>query len=142
MSKYLPLGTAVTIGSVDIGALMSVNLPDQTRGEAETTDTDSTARTFIAGLRDSGSINLTMRHDPDDAGQDALYTNYNATGAAAIEEIVITLPDTATSGSTVKTYTFDGFVSAAPSGDLAMTDDATAEVTATIRIAGPVTIAG
>jgi len=39
MSKYLPHGTTVTIGSVAIGGLISVGVPDRSRGEAETTDT-------------------------------------------------------------------------------------------------------
>ena len=82
-----------------------------------------------------------MRHDPDDAGQIALETNYNAGQVAAIEEFIITLPNAATTGSGSQTYTFDGFVSAPLAGDLPLTDDTAAEQTATIKITGPVTIA-
>ncbi|KKL63125.1 hypothetical protein LCGC14_2178260, partial [marine sediment metagenome] len=97
--------------------------------------------TYIAGLREGGSVELTFRHDPDDTGQVALETNFDANGAAAVEEIVITLPAAATSGSVARTYTFDGFVTTPPTGDLGLVDDAAAEQTATIKVASPVTVA-
>ncbi len=141
MSKYLPHGTSISIGSVDIGGLVSVSLPDRSRGEAETTDTDSDFdRAYIPGLRETGQVAITVRHDPDDAGQIALETNYNAGQVAAVEEFVITLPDAASLATGSQTYTFDGFVSAPLAGDLPLTDDTAAEQTATIKITGPVQI--
>ncbi len=142
MSKYLPHGTTVSIGSVPVGGLVSVGVPDRSRGEAETTDTDSGFdRSYIAGLREGGVVELTFRHDPDDAGQVALETNYDADGATAIEEIIITLPDVGTSSSGGRTYTFDGFVTTPPTGDLGLVDDEAAEQSATIKVATAVTIA-
>ena len=136
MSKYLAHGTLVTIDSVNIAGLISVGVPDRTRGEAETTDTASGGdRTYIPGLREGGTVELTFRHDPDDAGQTALETNFDAASASAVEEFVITLPD---SGG--RTYTFDGFVTSAPAGDLALVDDAAAEQSATIKVASSVSI--
>lgn len=142
MSKYLPHGTQVSIGGQAIGGLIAVGPPERSRGEAETTDTDSGGdREWFPALREGGSIELTFRHDPDDAGQQQLDTNYAASGAAAIEEIIITLPTSATSASGSQTYTFDGFVTAPPQGELGLVEDEVAEQTATIKVDGAVTIA-
>jgi len=134
MAKYLPHGTTFSIGGDEVGGLISVSIPDRSRGEAETTDTESTYREFIAGMRDPGSVNLTFRHDPADTGQLALEANFEADGASALETCIITLPG----GS--RTYTFTGYVSQPPSGDLGLADDAAAEQTCTIRVAGAVDI--
>lgn len=142
MSKYLPHGTTVSIGGQTIGGLISVSIPEGSRGEAETTDTDSGGdRTYIAGLRENGTVELSMRHDPDDAGQQALETNYTSSGGDEVEEVIITLPDaaTATSGDQ-QTYTFDAYVISRPSGDLALTDDAAAELSCSLKVASAVTI--
>ena len=142
MSKYLPHGTTFSIGSKDVGGLIGVAIPDRSRGEAETTDTDSAgSRSYIAGLREGGSVELTFRHDPDNTGQKQLETNYDADGAAAIEECVITLPSAGTAATGSRTYTFDGFVTAPPRGDLGLDEDEVAQQTATIKLAGAVSIA-
>lgn len=142
MPKYLPHGTTFQIGSFTVGGLISVSIPDRSRGEAETTDTDSAGdRAWIAGLREGGSVELTFRHDPDDTGQLQLETNFNAAGAAAIESCVITLPAAATAASGSRTYTFNAFVTTPPSGDLGLADDEAAEQTATLKLAGTVVIA-
>lgn len=141
MAKYIAHGTIVTISSIQIGGLISVTLPNSTRAEAETTDSDSGYwREFIAGLRDPGEMSMTMRHDPDDPGQAALESNFAAPGGSEIVEFQIFLPDVATAGTGSRTYTFDGYCSQRVSGDLALADDEAAEVTATIRLAGAVTI--
>jgi len=141
MAKYLAHGTTVTIASIPIGGLVSISLPSSTRGEAEVTDSDSGYwREFIAGMRDPGEMSLTMRHDPDDPGQAALESNFEAPGGSEIVEFVITLPDVATAGSGGRTYTFDGYVMQRVGGDLALADDEAAEVTAQIRLAGAVTV--
>lgn len=140
--KYLPHGTQVSIGGTSIGGLIAVGIPERTRGEAETTDTDSGGdREWFPAIREAGSVELTMRHDPDDAGQTALEDNYDADGADAIEEVIITLPDDATSASGGRTMTFDGFVTAPPQGELGLVDDEVAEQTSTIKIDGAVAIA-
>jgi len=140
--KYLPHGTTFQIGSFLVGGLISVGIPDRSRGEAETTDTDSSGdREFIAGLRDGGSVELTFRHEPDDVGQLQLETNFNAAGAAAVESCVITLPAVATGASGSRTYTFNAFVTSPPSGDLGLADDDAAEQSATLKLTSSVTIA-
>ncbi len=137
MAKYLPHGTTVSFNAVNIGGLISVGIPDRTRGDAETTDSAASFnRTFLPGLRDGGSVSLTFRHDPADAGQQQLETNYNVDGSGALKTCVITLP---APGS--RTYTFTGFVTEPPKGDLGLVDDDVAQQSATIRISGSVTIA-
>lgn len=142
MSKYLPHGSTVSINAVAIGGLIGISIPDRQRGEAESTDTDSGGdRSYLAGLREGGSVELTFRHDPDDAGQTELETNYDTAPGSAVVEMIITLPDAATSASGSRTYTFDCFVTQPPTGELNLTEDETAEQTATVKVASAVTIA-
>lgn len=141
MAKYLPHGTTVSFNSVTLGSIVSVSTPSRSKGMAESTDSDSSyEREYIPGLRENGEIEIVFRHDPDDAGQQELETNYATDGNAAVVECVITLPSDATATGT-RTYTFDAFVMNAPSGDLDLTADETAEQTVTIKVASAVTIA-
>src|SRR5260221_306131 len=106
MAKYLPHGTTVTFNGTAIGGLISVDVPTRTRGDAEITDSGASFnRTFLPGLRDGGSVNLSFRHDPSDAGQLALETNFNTDGSGAVKSVVITLPAPGT-----RTYTFNGTI--------------------------------
>lgn len=142
MSKYLPLGTTFKINNQLVGGLISIGMPDRQRGAAETTDGSSTGdRTYIAGLRQGGSVKLTFRHDPDDIGQQYLETNYMLATTAATVTCVITLPNLATALTGSRSYTFDGFVEEPPKGDLGLTDDQAAQMTASIKICTAVTVA-
>jgi hypothetical protein len=139
MAKYLPHGTTVTFDASAIGGLISVAVPDRGRGEAETTDSNSAwQREYFPGLREGGSVSLTFRHNPGDVGQLKLESNYVLDGSAAIKSCTITLP--AAAGSPTRTYTFNAFVTAPPSGDLNLVDDAVAEQSATLKVAGAVVI--
>lgn len=138
--KYLPHGTTFTINAKAVGGLISVTLPEQTRGEAETTDSNSGFnRSFMPGLREGGTVELTFRHDPTDVGQLELESNFGLDGSNALKECVITLPTTAKTPA--RTYTFIGFVSKTPSGELGLVDDTAAQQAATVKVAGLVTIA-
>lgn len=136
MSKFWAHGTSVSIGGSDIGGLTSVSLPSQARGEVDVSDADSGGvAEFIPGLLDNGTVELEMRLDVDDTGQQALITNL---GASATASVVITLPTTAAATSPV-TYTFDAYVQDL-SGDLAQTGNEAGMRTATLRVSGAVTI--
>ena len=126
-----------------IGGLISVSIPDRTRGEAETTDTASGgSRAYFAGLREGGSVTLSFRHNPDNLGQKELESNFNlAGGSTAVKQCVITLPDPATSSAGSRTYTFDAFVTTPPTGELDLVGDEAAVQSATLKVAGAVTIA-
>lgn len=141
MAKYLPHGTTFSINSKVVGGLVSVSFPDRARGVAKTTDTLDPDHTYLPGMRESGTVKITFRHNPDDSGQQELEDNYNAAPEDAVVTCVITLPDAASSGSGQVTYTFDGFVTDPPKGDLGLVDDNPAEMNATIKVAGAVTIA-
>ena len=143
MSKYVAHGTSLKIGATRIGGLISVSIPDRTAGEAETTDSDSSDRKFIRGMRDPGSMEITVRHDPDDPGQNAVDNNYNTAAGSEVVTWVLTLPGAATASPSpggVQAYTFDGYVAKPFSGALALADDTAAELTATVRLSGPVVI--
>lgn len=139
MPKFLPHGSTFSFNAVNIGGLVAIAFPDATKEEAESTDTDSGgAREFIPGLRDHGSLDITVRYDPEDAGQIALEDNFDAAGAVA-QQCIITLPAGATAGATTVTFTFNGFVIASRQGDLNLAESETAQVTFTIRVTGDVT---
>jgi hypothetical protein len=140
MAKYLPHGTTVSLNAIPIGGLISVTTPDRSRGDAETTDSSSAGdRSYIPGLREGGTIEMSFRHDPADAGQLALETNYGLDGSGAVKSCVITLPVSAKNPA--RTYTFNAYVISPPKGELGLVDDDVAVQTATIKVAGPVTIA-
>lgn len=133
---FVPNGTTLTFDSQDVGGLVTIALPSETRGDVETTTNDSNfQRTYIPGLRDGGTISITCRLIPGDAGQAALRTNF---GSNEVVSGIITLPDAATTDSTVTTYTFDCYVNAL-GGDLPQDADDTAMLTATLKVAGAVT---
>jgi hypothetical protein len=137
MPKYLPHGTTVTFDGSLIGGLITASVPDRTRGEAEVTDTNSAwQREYYPGLREGGVVTLTFRHMKEDVGQLKLESNYLLDGSAAIKACLITLP--AHAGAPARVYSFNAFVTTAPSGDLNLTDDAVAEQTATLKVAGGV----
>jgi len=126
----------VTADSVQVEGLVSIGLPDETVGEAETTDSDSGGvREFVAGLADSGELQLEMRHIPGATGQDNLRT---LKASRAVVEFIITLPASATDDSTVGTVTFDGYVNGL-GGELPVAEDAAAMFTASVRVSGALT---
>jgi hypothetical protein len=142
MAKYLPQGTTFAINGKYVGGLIGVSLPQRSRGSAETTDSDSGSdREYIPGLRDGGTVQLTFRHDPDDSGQQELNANYAAVGSAAVVSCSIALPDASTTAASGQTFTFDAFVTEPPRGDLALVDDKAAELQATLKVSGVVSVA-
>jgi hypothetical protein len=139
MAKYLPHGTTFSFGGVAVAGLISIGIPDRTRGAAEITDSGSGFnRDYIPGLRDTGSVELQFRHDPADPGQIALVTNFNNDTSGNVVTCILTLP--AIAGGSNKIYTFDAFVIKAPSGALGLTDDTVAELSCTLQVASPVVI--
>lgn len=133
---FVPNGTTLTFDSQDVGGLVTISLPSETRGDVETTTNDSNfQRTYIGGLRDGGTVTFTCRLIPEDAGQAALRTNYGSNENVAV---IITLPAQAHSDSDVTTYTFDAYVNAL-GGDLPQDADETATLTCTLKVAGAVT---
>lgn len=136
--KHLPHGTDLLFASAVVGGLVNVSIPESVRGEAETTDHDSGFdREWLPGLRDNGTVTVTMRRLSDDAGQSAMLTNVQAD--RVIEEAVITLPPAATTDSTVTTFTFDCFVVSIDGDDYDATADEAGMRSAELRVTGGVT---
>jgi hypothetical protein len=134
---YLPHGTTVTVDSVDIGGLVNITTPESSVGVVVTTTNDSSRiRSYIAGLVNNGSLSLVCRDLSDDAGQTALRANVGATAALAM---VVTLPATSTSDSTVTTVSFDAFVTASGAKTLPQDQDEAAGVSFTLKVAQTIT---
>lgn len=124
---FFPHGTTVTFGGVEIGGLLDVPIPSLTKGEVETTAHGDWTRTFVPGIGDAGTMSLSMRMIPEDAGQLALVANSEAD--AEVEEVVITLPPHVTPQ---RQWVFDAYVQTM-GGNLPW-DNAAAERTAELRV--------
>lgn len=132
MPAFFAHGTAISIGGTAIAGLTAITLPDETRDDVETTSHNSTGdRSFLPGLRDSGTVTIEGNLLVDDAGQTALRTNYDADNTTAA--FVITLASSA--AATAVTYTFTGYVSSL-GGDTPFDDKGT--FTASIKVTGSV----
>lgn len=133
MAKFWAHGTEMSVDSVDVGGMTALSLPEQSREQVELTSHDSDGwREFVDGLRDGGTVSVTCRFDPEDAGQAALLGNFNTrnTNLACI----ITLPSDAGSGTF--TLSFSAFV-LDTGGNLPF--DEAGEATFTLKIDGLVT---
>lgn len=134
---FVPNGTTVDVDSVDVAAIVTLTLPDQSKGEAESTNNDSNfTRSFVPALRDNGSLQLGFRRLVEDAGQEALLANYDANDETVA--IVITFPSQATDDSLVHTISFNAFVTAR-STDLPQDADEVAMQTVSLKVSGAIT---
>ena len=137
MDPFWAHGTVVEIaGSIPIGGLVGISFSGEDRGAVETTHAGSGGdREYIPGLREGGSLNLEMRADPSDAGQQALRANYAAASATAEDEAFeVTLP------SSRGIISFLGFVTQPPQYDLPQASDDAAMASAVIKITSVVTV--
>lgn len=90
MAKSKSFGTAVTIGGAPINGLTDVNFSGGDVPTFESTTHDSTAKSFVAGLVDNGTLEISGKFDNADAGQDALRA---AIGTSAA--FIVTYPNAA-----------------------------------------------
>ena len=138
MSRFNAHGTTVEFASADIGRIINITPPDRSKGDVEITVGESGGdREYIPGLREGGTLTLEMLLDVDNAGQDALYTNYDADGVT--ETCFIVLPSTATAGSEVATYRFVCYVNAEPT-ELPVVADDPATLSVTLKVTGAVSL--
>jgi hypothetical protein len=106
--KFFAHGMTITVDSVAVEGLESIELDDGEVDEVETTDSNSQrVREYVAGLGDSGELTMQLRYIPGATGQANLRT---LKAAGTTVEAVITLPDSATDDSLVGTLTFDCWV--------------------------------
>lgn len=124
----LTQGTTFTFNSVAISGVVGMKgLGSGSATEINTTTLASTAKEFVQGLQDFGSVTLDLIRSEDDAGQQALAT---ALAAQATHTMVIVLPS-----GTVKTATFTCFVKKLQSD---VDADGVVKGSCELRITGPV----
>ena len=121
-------GTTMSFNGSAVGGLMSISgIGSGSATEIDVTTFASTAKEFVQGLRDFGSVSIELRRNQDDVGQVAMF---NAMATQTTAEVIITLP-----ASTANVATFQGFVQSI-STDLQA--DGAVTGTAVIRITGAV----
>lgn len=98
-------GTVLAKGGVSIAELTSIGGPTLSADTLDATSHDSADgyREFLQGLRDGGEISIEGNFIPDNAGQDALYDDFND---GSVDEYTITFPDS------IAVWTFDAIVTA------------------------------
>ena len=128
MAKIRSFGIEVTVDSTVIGSLTDVapGGGDVTFVDTTTHDTSGGWKTYVGGLKDGGTLELTGKYDISDAGQVKLRTLLGET-----ESVVVTFSDNSTA-------TFTGVVGAYNVSN--PLDDAT-EFTSSIKITGAVVYA-
>jgi len=91
MAKSKAFGTTVSVNAVAITGINDITLSGAEVPFIDITTNDSTAKEFVAGLIDNGTLELTGKFDNASTGQDYLRAN---TGLS--KPFVITLPSAAT----------------------------------------------
>lgn len=127
-SAILCQGTTMTFNSVAVGGLMSITgIGSGSATEIDVTTFASSAKEYLQGLRDFGSIEVQLRRNQDDLGQAEMFS---AMASQTTRTVVITLPS-----STANVATFTAFVQSL-STDLKA--DGAVEGKAVLRITGAV----
>ena len=93
MAKSKSFGTTVSVNAVAITGLNDINLSGAEVPFIDITTHDSSAKEFVAGLIDNGTLELSGKFDNASAGQDYLRANVGTSKA-----FLITLPSAATIG--------------------------------------------
>jgi hypothetical protein len=96
--------------------------------EIDITNFDSTAREYIIGLKDEGTLQVSFVYDPDNAQQIRLETLRDSQASADFQLVF--------AAGTLKTFTFTAFVS---SFSLDLEADDAVRGSVTLRITGAVT---
>lgn len=126
-----PAGEFVRVG----GVAAINNIRSGTAAEIDVSDLQSTAKEFVTGLADNGSMDISGFYDPNDEGQRTLET-LRETGA--VNNFRVGVRNTISVGSPTgfTTLSFSGFVQTFP---ISMGVDAAVSFTTTIRITGAIT---
>jgi len=111
MAKSKAFGTTVSVNAVAITGINDITLSGAEVPFIDITTNDSTAKEFVAGLIDNGTLELTGKFDNASTGQDYLRANTGLSKA-----FIITLPSAATIGFNAvigamnESITFEGTV--------------------------------
>ena len=129
MTAYLGQGATITIDTVAVGQILSIEGPSMERAIVDTTHLGtSTLRTFVPGFGDGGELTIEAQFDNDDAGQQDVLESFEA-GSATAETIVITTSDS-------DTFTFSAFVR---SFSISQSMDEVNRVNMVLKVSGNVT---
>jgi hypothetical protein len=91
MAKSKSFGTTVSVNSTLIGGLTDISLSGAEVPFIDITTHDSTAKEFVSGLVDNGTLELSGKFDNANTGQDYLRANTGLSKA-----FIVTLPNAAT----------------------------------------------
>lgn len=91
MAKTKSFGTIVTVNATAIGGLTDISLSGAEVPFIDITTHDSTAKEFVSGLIDNGTLELSGKFNAADTGQDYLRVNTGLSKA-----FVVTLPNAST----------------------------------------------
>ena len=132
MATVLGKGTTLKLASTAVGNVVSISGPNRSVGTVETTNLNSTERTFRPTILDNGEVTVTIQFDPDDTQHIALEGLLTASPLAAATW-VITMTD-----ATPSTYTVSGILTSFDVDTAASVDDLTM-ATLTIKVTGAIT---
>lgn len=143
-TKYVPgLATTLSItpksGTLtSIGQLVSIKPASPEKEEIDTSHLGSTAMEYLLSIPDNGELEFTVEWDANNAGHQALWTNFTDTSPtdAAAALWTITFNDKVTTAGT--TVTFNGAVKSFPWDEIELKKVVTVSIT--VRITGPITI--
>ena len=145
---YYRTGAAASYALVKVPSLTSITVPPPSGATIDTTDLDSTAKQYLIGLVDNGTISLALNHISFGETNAAAYETFltQAVGASTVYVIAMadgTVAPTISASTGVITYapgrshrTFTGIFGGA--GDSFAVDDAV-RATCNITIDGAVT---
>lgn len=127
-TPILTQATTIAFNSQTIAGVQSITgIGSGSATEIDVTTLASTAKEFKMGLRDNGTVSITMIRNQDDLGQLELW---NALGSQTGYTTVVTLPT-----STANIATFTAFVQSLSTD---VNADGVVTGTATLRISGSV----
>lgn len=121
---------------IRVGGVTGIrDLRSGTAAEIDTTDLSSTAKEFILGLADNGTMGLDVLYDPEDPGQVILETLRET---SAVNNFRVGVPNPLQSGSPTgfTMFSFAGFVQTFPFNAAV---DAALTGTVSIRLTGTIT---
>lgn len=129
MTAYLGQGATITIDSVAVGQILSIDGPTMERTMVDTTNLGTTTlRTFVPGFGDGGELSIEAQFDNDDAGQQDILESFEA-GSATAEAIVITTSDS-------DTFSFNAYIR---SFSISQNMDEVNRVNMVLKVTGDVT---
>lgn len=130
MAKIRAFGASISVATNDIGSINGIEIPESDAAEIDVTTHDSTAKEFLGGLTDFGTVTMSGKYDIADNGQIYLRTPANQGGSAVACVVTFSDDSTATFNAVVK-----GFGTSV--GDT----DGTVDFTASLRVSGAITYA-